>query len=89
MKLADLFNQDDLRQMLIEAIEEGKITYNTDLSTAFQVIFDSLDFMQLTMALEEQGLESCLPSTTVRKFLLGPGRLESENDSQQQNKSSR
>ena len=92
MKLADLFKLvtlDDLRQMLIEAIEEGKITYNTDLYTAFEVILDSLDFVQLTLTLEEAGLESYLSSITVRKFLLEPDRRESENEPQHQNKSSR
>jgi hypothetical protein len=92
MKLADLFKQltlDDLRQMLIEAIEEGKITYNTDLPTAFQIILDSLDFVQFTMMLEEAGLESWLHSTTVRKFLLEPDRLDSKHESERKNKSAR
>ena len=86
MKLAKVFKQvtlDDFRQMLKEAINEDKITYNTDVWTAFQVLLDSLEFVQITMALEEAGLEGHLRSITIRKLLLGPGGIESQIESQE------
>jgi acyl carrier protein len=55
----------DLRETLLARIESGQLTENMELSS----VLDSLDTMQLTMEIEELGIEPTVPIKTVGDLL--------------------
>jgi hypothetical protein len=73
MKLMDLFAAQPpfvaFRNELRNAITKGKITEHTDSSSAISLLFDSLDLVELTMALEENGHESEDTARNVKELL--------------------
>lgn len=80
MKLTGLFKQEppftDIRRKLRSAIAAGKTSEDTDAATALRLILDSLDAVELAMAIEERGGESDLFSHTVRDLLWHLDRLD-------------
>src|SRR5580693_7923416 len=55
----------DLRETVLARIESGELTEETELSS----VLDSLDTVQLTMEIEELGIEPTVPIKTVGDLL--------------------
>ena len=79
MKLKELFKQrspyDDARKRLRAAIHAGKIAEDANARAALELIFDSLERVELGLALEELGGKTYL-SGTVRELIWGLDRLD-------------
>jgi len=86
MKLAELFKPrspfGDARRKLRAAIEAGRIAEDADASAALQLVFDSLERVELVMGLEERGDGIHLPSSTVAGLLSRLDHLDHEYVSQ-------
>jgi hypothetical protein len=82
MKLTGLFKQEppftDIRRKLRSAIATGKTSEDADAATALRLILDSLDVVELDMAIEERGGESDLSVRTVRDLMWRLDRLDQE-----------
>jgi len=80
MKLAELFKPqspfDEARRKLRVAIDAGKITEDEDASAAFDRVFDSLEKLELVLALEESGGKAPFPPGTVRELLWWLDRVD-------------
>jgi hypothetical protein len=82
MKWAKLFKQGppyaETRQKLRSAIKAGNISEDADAATALRPILDSLDVVELALAMEERGEEGDLSAHTVRELLSQLDRLDRE-----------
>ena len=80
MKLTELIKArtpfGDARRKLRAAIDAGRIAEDEDASAAFELVFDSLDRVELVLALEELGGKTYLSPGTVRDLLWGLDRLD-------------